>query len=60
MDALQGCFGCVLGEIKAPLACVIQDVATVPPEADNLAANHKSPKNEKIARTPHQDAAINN
>jgi hypothetical protein len=37
MDALQDHFSCVLGENKAPLACVIPDVAGVPPEADDLA-----------------------
>jgi hypothetical protein len=57
MDALQDCFSCVLGEIKAPLAYVIRDVAAVPPKANNLATNHDTPENKMIARMPHQDAA---
>jgi hypothetical protein len=37
MDASQDYFSCVIGEIKAPLACVIREVAAVPPKANDLA-----------------------
>ena len=39
IDALQDYFSCILGETKAPLAYVIRDVAAVPAEADDPAAN---------------------
>jgi hypothetical protein len=58
MDALQDYFSSVLGETKAPLAYVIRDVAAVPPEANDPAANYDTPENEMIARMPHQDTAV--
>jgi hypothetical protein len=57
MDASQDCFSCALGETEGPLACIIQDVATVPAEAGNPAGNHDAPENKMITRMPHQDAA---
>jgi hypothetical protein len=36
---------------------VIRDVAAVPAEADDPAANYDTPENEMIARMPHQDPA---
>ena len=57
IDALQDYFSCILGETKAPLAYVIRDVAAVPAEADDPAANYNTPENEMIARMPHQDPA---
>jgi hypothetical protein len=61
MDSFQDCFGSVLGETKAPLACVICSVicneAIVAPEADDPPANCDTPANEMIACVPHQDAA---
>jgi hypothetical protein len=48
---------CVLGETKTPLAYIIRDAAEVPSEADDLATNYDTPKNEMIARMPHQDGA---
>jgi hypothetical protein len=57
MDSFQDHFSSVLGETKAPLACIIRDEAIVGPEADDPPDNHDTPENKTIARVPHQDAA---
>jgi hypothetical protein len=57
VDSFQGYFSSVLGETKAPLACIICDEAIVAPEADDPPDNHDTPENKMIARMPHQDAA---
>jgi hypothetical protein len=57
MDSFQDCFSSVLGETKAPLACIVRDEAIVAPEADDLPDNCDTPEKEMIARMPYQDAA---
>ena len=55
IDSFQDHFSSVLGETKAPLACMICDNATVPPEADDPATNCSAPEIEMTSRMPHQD-----